>query len=160
MKLADLGAKALRARGFVRAPIFIYRAGLGFVFGQRMLMLQHVGRKSGARRYVVLEVLERPSPRSYVVASGFGTDAQWYRNVRAHPRVGISVGSRLSAPAGAVVLSDDEVTATLARYQRDRPRTWAALKSTIESATGRSVATLPMVRFEVETHMREFPVAT
>lgn len=150
MRLADIGGKALRTRSFVRAPIYLYRAGLGFVFGRRLLMLQHVGRKSGARRYVVLEVIERPSSHSYVVASGFGTQAQWYRNVRANPRVGVSVGFGMSTPARAVPLTDEEVAATLRRYERDRPRTWATLKSTIESATGRLVTTLPMVRLELD----------
>ncbi|PRZ42734.1 deazaflavin-dependent oxidoreductase (nitroreductase family) [Antricoccus suffuscus] len=150
MRLVDIGAKALRTRGFVRAPIYLYRTGLGFLLGHRMLMLQHIGRKSGARRYVVLEVVEQPSPLSYVVASGFGTQAQWYRNVLAHPRVGVSVGFGMSTPARAVPLTDDEVAATLQRYQRDRPRTWSALMSTIESATGRPVTTLPMVRLELQ----------
>lgn len=150
MRVANIGANALRTRRFVRAPIHLYRAGLGFLLGQRMLMLEHRGRKSGARRYVVLEVVERPSSNSYVVASGFGTQAQWYRNVLADPRVGVSVGFTLSTPARAVQLTDEEVASTLQRYQRDRPRTWAALKSTIESATGRPVTTLPMVRFDLE----------
>ncbi len=150
MRMADVGAKALRTRRFVRAPIYLYRAGLGFLLGHRMLMLMHLGRKSGARRYVVLEVVERPSSNSYVVASGFGSQAQWYRNVRAQPRVGISVGFGMGRPARAVPLTDEEVAGTLQRYQRDRPRTWAALKGMIESATGRPVTTLPMVRFELD----------
>lgn len=150
MRMADVGAKALRTRRFVRVPIYLYRAGLGFLLGHRMLMLEHLGRKSGARRYVVLEVVERPSPDSYVVASGFGTQAQWYRNVGAQPRVGISVGFGMSRPARAVPLTDEEVADTLRRYQQDRPRTWAALKGMIESATGHPVNTLPMVRFELD----------
>ena len=133
----------------MRAPITLYRAGLGFALGQRMLMLTHRGRKSGVWRYVVLEVVERPTRDSYVVASGFGEDAQWYRNVLADPRVGVSVGFELSRPARAVPLDEAEVADTLDRYQRDRPRTWAMLKSTIESATGRPVSTLPMVRFDL-----------
>lgn len=150
MQLSEIGGNALRTRWFVRAPIALYRAGLGFAFGQRMLMLTHRGRKSGAWRFVVLEVVERPSRDSYVVASGFGADAQWYRNVRADPRVGVSVGFGLSRPARAVPLDEAEVAETLERYRRDRPRTWAVLKSTIESATGRPVASLPMVRFDLD----------
>jgi hypothetical protein len=56
----------------VRAPVGLYRARLGFLLGSRLLMLEHTGRKSGARRYVVLEVVGHPRPRTYVVASGFG----------------------------------------------------------------------------------------
>lgn len=60
------------------APIWLYRARLGFVLGSRTLMLEHVGRKSGAKRYVVLEVVGHPAPDTYVVASGFGEHAQWF----------------------------------------------------------------------------------
>ena len=58
--LGGLGARALRTRWLVRAPINLYRVGLGFLFGTRLLMLEHVGRRTGARRYVVLEVVDRP----------------------------------------------------------------------------------------------------
>jgi deazaflavin-dependent oxidoreductase (nitroreductase family) len=44
-------------------------------------------RKSGLGRYVVLEVVDHPTPDSYVVASGFGEKAQWFRNVKANPRM-------------------------------------------------------------------------
>ncbi|HTM84573.1 MAG TPA: nitroreductase family deazaflavin-dependent oxidoreductase, partial [Mycobacterium sp.] len=39
----------------MRAPIWLYRARLGALLGSRLLMLEHRGRTSGARRYVVLE---------------------------------------------------------------------------------------------------------
>ncbi|MGH3594278.1 MAG: nitroreductase family deazaflavin-dependent oxidoreductase, partial [Pseudonocardiaceae bacterium] len=69
------GARLLSNRRLVRAPIWLYRARLGFLFGSRMLLLEHVGRKTGARRYVVLEVVGHPTPGTYVVASGFGDRA-------------------------------------------------------------------------------------
>lgn len=61
-------AGLLRVRWLVRAPIGLYRAHLGFLFGSRLLMLEHTGRKSGTRRYVVLEVVGHPRPGTYVVA--------------------------------------------------------------------------------------------
>ena len=60
------------------------------MLGSRLLMLEHVGRKSGARRYVVLEVVGHPTPDSYLVASGFGENAQWFRNIKANPEVRVS----------------------------------------------------------------------
>lgn len=143
--LAALGARALTTRWLVRAPIYAYRAGLGFLFGSRLLMLEHIGRTSGARRFVVLEVVERPGPDRYVVVSGFGRRAQWYRNIVAHPHVRVSCGMRRGQPATAVPLSPDESAAALRRYAHIHPRAWRNLRSTIESATGRPVDTLPMV---------------
>jgi len=63
--VAARGAALLQVRWFVRSPIWLYRARLGFVFGSRLLMLEHVGRTSGHRRYVVLEVIARPAPGRY-----------------------------------------------------------------------------------------------
>ena len=90
--MAAWAAGLLRVRWLVRAPIWLYRARLGFLLGSRLLMLEHLGRKSGTRRYVVLEVVARPRPGTYVVASGFGTRAQWFRNVRANPHVRVYAG--------------------------------------------------------------------
>ncbi len=48
--IAARAARLLRVRWFVRAPIWLYRARLGFLFGPWLLMLEHTGRKTGARR--------------------------------------------------------------------------------------------------------------
>lgn len=144
-----IGAKALRTRWLVRAPIGLYRAGLGFLFGSRMLLLQHTGRASGRARYVVLEVIERPAAGTYVVVSGFGAKTQWFRNVQADPRVRVSCGTRRSVPARATLLSSDESAAVLRRYADAHPKTWANLRAAIEHAVGRPVDDLPMVRLDL-----------
>ncbi len=143
--LSELGARMLKTRWLVRAPIYAYRAGLGFLFGTRLLMLEHIGRTSGTRRFVVLEVVERAERDRYIVVSGFGRRAQWYRNILANPRVRVSCGIRRHVSAAAAPLSDDESAAALRRYADIHPRAWRNLRSTIESATGRPVDTLPMV---------------
>jgi hypothetical protein len=59
--LPDFGARLLRSRRLVRAPIWLYRIRAGGLLGTRMMMLEHIGRTSGERRYVVLEeTLGRP----------------------------------------------------------------------------------------------------
>jgi deazaflavin-dependent oxidoreductase (nitroreductase family) len=90
--MAAWAAGLLRVRWLARAPIGLYRARLGFLLGSRLLMPEHLGRKSGTRRYVVLEVVAHPRPGAYVMASGFGARAQWFRNVRANPHVRIYAG--------------------------------------------------------------------
>ena len=61
------------------------------MFGSRLVMIEHLGRVSGERRFVVVEVvgLERNVVR---VASGFGHRAQWYRNIQANGVAYISIG--------------------------------------------------------------------
>ncbi|MEV4239179.1 nitroreductase family deazaflavin-dependent oxidoreductase [Nocardia sp. NPDC050408] len=149
--VAKVGARALQTRWLARAPIWLYRAGLGFLFGTRMLMLQHIGRTSGERRFVVLEVVDRPAPDEFVIVSGFGTKAQWYRNIQAHPQVRLSTGLRRNIAAIATPMTDDESATALERYVDHHPGAWDKLRETIEHATGRPVATLPMVRLNVLT---------
>jgi deazaflavin-dependent oxidoreductase (nitroreductase family) len=147
--LAALGGRALTTRWLVRAPILLYRAGLGFVFGSRLLMLEHTGRASGARRYVVLEVVERPGRDEYIIVSGFGPRAQWYRNILAAPAVRVSCGFRRRVAAEATPLSDDSSAAVLRRYAEAHPRAWANLRAGIEAAVGHPVQGLPMVSLRV-----------
>jgi deazaflavin-dependent oxidoreductase (nitroreductase family) len=142
---AAIGARALRTRWLVRAPIGLYRIGLGCLFGTRLLMLEHIGRVSGERRYVILEVVDRPTRDEYVIVSGFGTTSQWYRNVLANPAVRLSCGLRRLATATARPMTDREAADTLRGYAEQHPKAWANLRSTIEAAVGHQVSDLPMV---------------
>lgn len=142
---ARIGARALRTRSLVRAPIWLYRHRLGRLMGQRVLMLEHRGRTSGRPRYVCLEVVERSSPTTITVASGFGTRAQWYRNLVAEPRCRVSVGGWSSVPAVARMLGPEESQAALRRYQAAHPAAWRHLQGILEHAAGGDMETLPMV---------------
>ncbi|MCV2393634.1 nitroreductase family deazaflavin-dependent oxidoreductase [Actinotalea sp. M2MS4P-6] len=151
-RTARIGGRVLRNRRLVRAPIGLYRAGLGFLLGSRLLMVEHIGRTSGARRYVVLEVLTRPDPATYVIASGFGEKAQWYRNLRANPSARVWVGARRAVPATARHLSDTEADAVLADYRTHHAPTWEKLRPVLEDTLGHPVergADLPMVALEL-----------
>lgn len=138
----------------MRAPIWLYRARLGGLLGQRLLMLEHVGRKTGVSRRVVLEVIDHAAGDSYVVASGFGDRAQWFRNIRANPRVRVSAGSRASAPATARVLDRAEADRVLGHYIERHPRAWERFSAVLEQTLGESVSppntALPMVELRLD----------
>jgi len=139
----------LNTRAVVRAPIGAFRCGLGFVFAGRLMMLTHRGRTSGQRRYVVLEVVERPSRDVVVIASGFGLRSQWYRNLEADPRCLVSVGTRSDVPAVAHLLPDDESAAALERYAARYPRSWKELRRAITETTGDPHSPVPLVRLDL-----------
>lgn len=141
-------ARVLRTRRLVRAPIWLYRRGLGGLMGSRILMLEHVGRISGEQRFVCLEVVERPNPDTFVVVSGFGERAQWYRNVIANPQCWVTSGWGSRLPALATAMNAAESADALTRYQAAHPRAWENLRGAIEEATGSPVTSLPMVRLE------------
>ncbi len=135
-RFAAVGARILRSRPLMRAPIWIYKARAGAVFGSRLLMLEHVGRKSGIRRYVVLEVVDHPTPDSYVVASGFGTKAQWFRNIQANPKVRVYTGSHAPLPATARILPRHEADRALGAYIDAHPHAWERFRPVLERTLG------------------------
>lgn len=143
-----LTARALRTRGLVRAPIWLYQHGLGAVLGPRMVMIEHTGRTSGEPRYVVLEVVDRPDPDTVIVCSGFGETSQWYRNLRARPECRVTVGRRERA-AHADLLDSEASAAVLDRYRSAHPAAWERLRGAIEHAVGHTVDGLPMVRLRL-----------
>ncbi len=110
-----------------RAPIYLYRAGLGWLLGDRFLLLHHVGRRSGLPRQTVLEVADYdPATDSYYIVSGFGRGSQWFKNLQANPEVEIQVGSRRLA-VRAEVLDADASGARMAEYVRNHPLAAQAL---------------------------------
>jgi deazaflavin-dependent oxidoreductase (nitroreductase family) len=115
-------------------------------------MLEHLGRRSGHRRYVVLEVIDCPSPGRYVVSSGFGERSQWFRNVMTNHRVVVYVGGHRPTPATAQRLDPGAASASLARYAAMHPRTWSGLRPVLEQTLGaridESATELPLMAFD------------
>lgn len=105
-----------------RAPIQLYRLGLGPLMGGKFLLLNHVGRKSGKVRQAVLEI-DRYDPETdaYIVASGFGKKSDWYRNLLKTPEVTIQVGSK-KLRAIAEPLSPEQSGEEMVRYFQDHPK--------------------------------------
>ncbi|MBM7366523.1 nitroreductase family deazaflavin-dependent oxidoreductase [Gordonia hydrophobica] len=147
--MTGIGAKALQTRWFVRSPIPLFRAGLGFVFGGRLLLLQHLGRTSGQPRYVALETVERPATDRIIIASGFGAKAQWYRNLQADPHCRVWIGFDRNRAAIARTLTREESAAVLSRYRREHPKAYAQLASVIEEATELSIDDIPYVELHL-----------
>lgn len=150
---ARAGARLLRSRRLMRAPTWIYKARAGALFGSRVLMLEHIGRKSGAPRYAVLEVLDHPAPDVYVIASGFGRKAQWFRNIQANPRVRVYAGSRAPRRATARVLGQQEADSTLADYRSRHPKAWERFRPILEDTLGEPITDtdtpLPLVELRL-----------
>ncbi|MEO6942774.1 MAG: nitroreductase family deazaflavin-dependent oxidoreductase [Terrimesophilobacter sp.] len=143
----SLAARMFRNRRLIRAPIGLYRAGLGWIFGRRLVMLEHTGRNSGAARFVVLEVVARQRPNEVVIASALGRQAQWFQNLVAEPRCRISTGVRRRVPATAEILDADAAAAFLVTYQSEHPALWKELEKLMSSLhDGDPDFELPLVR--------------
>jgi len=103
-------------RALFRLPIHLYRLRLGWLFGNRLLLLNHIGRVSGKAHQTVLEVAEHDTTDdSYTVASGWGPTAAWYRNILHNTNVSIQVGTR-TISVTAVPLSKEQGGDIFSRY--------------------------------------------
>lgn len=116
-------SKALRAG--LRLPIWLYRARLGWLLGDRFLMLTHTGRKSGLERESVIEVVSQQADTYYVV-SGWGEKSDWYQNIRKSPSVTIQVsGRKFRAEAQFIPL--ERAVGILESYARKHPTAFREL---------------------------------
>jgi len=106
------------ARVFLRLPIALYRLHLGWLLGQRFLLLEHRGRKTGRLRYNVIEVIGRGRKKgAYYVAAAWAPRADWYQNIQRDRHVRIHGGSEhFSAVSRA--LSPGESRAYLQKYRQ------------------------------------------
>lgn len=112
----------------LRAPIWLYRARLGWVFGHRLVYLAHRGRRTGTRRDVVIEAVRYdPAAPSVTVVAAWGKNPDWYRNLLAAPAIEVRVGAHRWHTPGHRHLTTAEVQETLHAYQRARPRAWRRL---------------------------------
>jgi deazaflavin-dependent oxidoreductase (nitroreductase family) len=105
------------------APRLAYRLGLGWLFGHRVLLLEHRGRTTGRPVRTALQVVRwDAAARHVLVAAGSGPGTDWYRNVLAHPLVRVTIGRERNVLGCAVPLADDEARTELERARARRPR--------------------------------------
>ena len=91
----------------------VLRSGLGPLwvtpFGGYVMLLRTTGRKSGLPRYAPLNYAIRDG-FVYCIA-GFGSEAHWYRNLLADPRVEVVLPSMAFAGIAETVTDPDEALA-------------------------------------------------
>lgn len=144
------------------APAALYRIGFGWILGKRILALTHRGRKSGQLRETVLEVLLfDPDNKESVVASAYGTGADWYRNLRLEPALRVRTG-RMDYVPEQRFLTPEETRGAALEFSRRHP--WevrlvpkvlpaigAAVPKNSDSDPVDLLASLPMVAFRPKT---------
>lgn len=147
-------------RWLLRLPLWIYRARLDWLLGERFLMVTHTGRKSGLRRYTVIEVVRADRVAGqYVVASGWGEHADWLQNVQKTPQVIIATAGRRYL-ARAARLAPAEAEQELAGYARRHPVAFRALSRLIlgrplgnaPAELRRMGEVVPLICFAVNRH--------
>jgi len=148
--------KALRLG--LRLPILLYRAKLGWLLGERFLMLTHTGRKSGQARQTVIEVVQHDKQAdTYYVVSGWGEKSDWYQNMRKSPRVSVQVGRR-KFRAKAEFIPLEKAVQIMEMYAHDHPTAFRELSGLFLSehlepaghAPRKIAEKMPMVAFQAK----------
>ena len=104
-----------------RVPVYLYRWHLGWLFGKRLLLLTHTGRRSGLRRQTVLEVVEyRKDGPEVVVANGFGPNSDWLRNIQEKSDEEVTLGSQHFAASHRFLCEEEAVAAIRGYEHRNR----------------------------------------
>ncbi len=105
-----------------KAPVHLWRLGLGPIIGRFMMLITHTGRKSGLPRRTMAEYYTLNN-RKYVVAA-FGRKAQWCLNMLAAPQVTIqSSGGTENVRAERVTDEQELLDVVRLFMQRDPPLT-------------------------------------
>jgi len=115
-------------RGWLRIlfKIPVYVARMGFsgwetLFGLEWMLLITTGRKSGKKRYAMVDVLLFDCETdTYVIEVGFGKSSDWYRNIQAAPSFEGQVRRRRFR-AVAEELSPDKTGDVMINFVRRRP---------------------------------------
>jgi deazaflavin-dependent oxidoreductase (nitroreductase family) len=144
-------------RWALRLPIDLYRWDLGWLLGERFMLIEHLGRKTGRWHSAVVEVVGHDPPSdTYFAASGWDLRSDWYRNILEHPQVRISTGRRRRLTALAHTLAAPEAGDRLVGYAHAHPLLMEELAEVMgypdhkTDADIRAIAeSLPLVGFHV-----------
>lgn len=112
-----------------RLPVRFYKWGLGWMFGKRFVLFEHVGRKSGKHYQTVVEVVEiEKDTGNVIVVAGYGECTQWYQNLKQMQTTTIQLG-RHKFPVSIEMLSPETGADIMARYYQRYGKTTGALFS-------------------------------
>jgi deazaflavin-dependent oxidoreductase (nitroreductase family) len=107
-------------RLFFRAPLVLYRIGLGGLMPVQLL-LTTVGRKSGRPRRAVVDVLRHDAATdTYYVVSAYGAHSDWYRNLQANPTLRVQVRWRKFSARAATLPKEEAEEVLLDHWRRHR----------------------------------------
>ena len=107
-------------RWMFKAPLTLWRLGLGPLIGQYLIVITTTGRKSGLPRHTMTEYHTLPNGRP-VVPCAFGERAQWFKNIQADPLVTIQMADGAESVRARRITADDELLTTYKLINRRNP---------------------------------------
>jgi deazaflavin-dependent oxidoreductase (nitroreductase family) len=118
-------ARSAIVMAFHRAPLWLFRLGIGgyerFLLGIDWLVLTTRGRRSGAPREIMLDVIGHDADSdTWYVQPADGRRANWFQNLLAHPIATVEVRRR-RFEAHATDVTGPEGAEVVLRFIRTHP---------------------------------------
>jgi deazaflavin-dependent oxidoreductase (nitroreductase family) len=104
----------------LKLPLFLYRTGLGWMFGHRFMLLTHIGRRSGKLRQTVLAVLRFDPETREIMAISAWSASDWYKNILTTPALQVETGFTRYAPTQRF-LAPEEIATLFEEYRHKHP---------------------------------------
>jgi deazaflavin-dependent oxidoreductase (nitroreductase family) len=99
------------ALALFRMPLGAYRHQKGWLLGHTFVLLTHIGRRTGQSYETVAMVLRyRIEPCEVVVASAWGPETDWVKNIRAQPAVRIETGRESFEPEQRFLSAEESLS--------------------------------------------------
>jgi deazaflavin-dependent oxidoreductase (nitroreductase family) len=115
------GTPGRLALAVFRLPLKAYQHNAGPAVGRTFLAFTHVGRKTGQPHQTVAMVARYDEATGEaVIVAGWGPQADWYRNLQAHPALQVQLGGQTFTPVQRF-LTDEEAFAVVVQFRRDHP---------------------------------------
>jgi deazaflavin-dependent oxidoreductase (nitroreductase family) len=151
------------ARAVFRAPILLYRMGMGGLVDLfHILILTTRGRRSGQPRFTPVEYRRHGS--KYYVISAWGDRPNWYHNLRDDPVVTMRQGKRIFQARAAVVENQSEALLVLHLFRRPNPLLYDIILARVGNIQTLDPRTLPdlatqytIVRFDPQPERPALP---
>ncbi len=85
----------------------LYDSGRGWIVGRLILLLRHTGRRSGKQYATPLQYEQIEG--AYYIGAARGTNADWFRNIQANPRVQVQIRGKIYAGTAEAVTDTGRV---------------------------------------------------
>jgi deazaflavin-dependent oxidoreductase (nitroreductase family) len=99
-----------------RAPLVLWRMGLGFIIGKVIMVITTTGHKSKLPRHNMAEYYSL-NGKKYTVCA-YGKRAAWYKNIQADPRVTVQTAEGIESMRAVRVTDDRELIETIELFRQ------------------------------------------
>ena len=110
-KMQDIYPDTKIEKALFKLPILFWRLGLGPIQGRIIMIITHIGRKTGIPHHTAVE-FHTMNGIKYIPCA-FGSKSQWYRNIMANPRVTIQTADGTEQMIAIRITQDDELVSVI-----------------------------------------------